>query len=374
MSFCPYCGKQVEAGEICSCTTGAAPQSAPAYPSAPAAQPRPAAPTQSAPRPAAPRPAAPRPAGSYPSPTAAPQRPAGAPLPETPVQPREEFSAPRENVFSAPRPSADFFGGKDDFSDIRDDFDAPQAPAYGGNYGQPDADYSQPTRTAGFTSDLNELLGRVTRLLRGNPEEVLRESIDCEGTSWLAVFGAYVLFGTLAACFAIPRFMTDVAGDFIQSLLGSFASGVFKYGDFLSASFGGILWRSLLINILTVGIIIAAVMAISGYNKSKLPMSGTLNLTGIAFVPAAALNVLGFVFSFFFPAGTLLCGIVSAVCTIVIVLTALSAHSGKSGLWVNIIAVCAVIAVYCLLAWLLMNGFLPTLFSGGSGSGNGLMF
>ncbi len=379
MAFCPYCGKQLEAGEVCSCATGNVQPPAPSY----IGGPRP-----SAPRPAGARPAAPRPAG-YPAaaPQQAPQQAPYAPMPEQSFFEREEAPLPRSERAAesadersydrsyAPRRENDYFDSGDDF------YTQPAAPQSRPQGGFPQEDdyapvppAARPTQTSGFTSDLNELFARVTKLFRGSSDEALKESTESEGTSWLAVFGAYILFGTLAACFAVPRFLADVASDFIEGLLGSFGSGVIKYGDILSGSFGGLLWRSLLVNILTIGIVFAAILGIVRFNKSKLPVTGALNLAGIAFVPAAALNVLGFLFSFFFPVGTLLCGIISAVCTVVIVLTALSDYCGKRGLWVNIIAVCVMLVVYVLFTLLLMDGFLPDLFSGGSGSGSYMPF
>jgi len=391
MAFCPYCGKQLEAGEICACTAGAPQQPAPSYigaprtagPAAPgSAEPRPAAAGAEVQRPAAPRPAAPRPAApeAYPSYEAAPQQNAYTAAPEEPARPRESYQLtregyqpPREDRQYAPRRENDYFDAQSEYRASRVE-PAPAPAVQDEYYAQRGDDFAPaaPTATVGFVHDLKELLTRLPELFSGKADEVLRASVDCEGTSWLAVFGAYILFGTLAACFAVPRFIANVAGDLIQSILGSFGSGAIKYADVLSASFGGMLWRSLLINLFAVGIVIAAAAIVCKVNKAQMPMSGVLNLVGLAFVPAAVLNVLGFLLSFFFPAGALLCGIVSAVCTVVMVLSAVSDYCGKRSLWTNIITVCAVIAVYALLVWLFMSGFTNSLLAPATPSFGGL--
>jgi len=343
MAFCPYCGKQLNDGEVCSCAlTGAS--------AAPAGSQLPVNNTQPVSQPVTP-PAAPvqeRPAaGSDPPPPSASQ-PVSRPAEPTPAS---TASAPQQApTGTTPVPPPPASGSAQGYS-------APQHHNIPQSYSAPQTSYTPPAappakKSSVFVDDIvKPLIQRAKLLLSPSPEQAVERSIKTTDMSWALVYGAYILLGSLAAGFAVPKF----------------AQGMFShtatYGDMLGALFGEVFWRALLINILTLGIAIVTVMGVCGATKSKLPFARALNLVSIAFVPAAALNALGFLFSFFFPAGTLICGLLSAICTIVIMCSGLSSVCSKKNLWLNVIISSSMVLVYSLILYLFMDGMVSDIIS-----------
>lgn len=373
MAFCPYCGKQLNDGEVCSCAmagTASAPVKTPDAAQPPVARP------VSAPQPAAPQPVSPAPQAAQPA--SAPVRPAvptapsapsaapsaqGAPAPAAyPTPAPQSVPDPRQSYGYAPAAGTQPAAGYDPAQGMPQSYGAPQnygAPqGYGApqNYSAPQSygptpGYTAPTapakKSSTFVTDIvNPLLDRVKMLVSPEANEAVARSIKTTDMSWMLVYGAYILFGTLAACFALPKFIDGIIGD------------LSAYGELLGELFGSIFWRGLLINILTIAISVGAVIAVCGVTKTKLPFARALNFVGIAFVPAVAFNVLGFLFSFFFPTGTILCGLLSSVCTIAIICWGLSSICEKKNLWLYAITASAIMLVYLLVVYIFMDSMI----------------
>lgn len=332
MAFCPYCGKQLNDGEVCSCAlTAAQTASRPTY----------------APQTAAERPVST--GASYPAPPTAPSAPqqsfaapqsASAPIPNYPTAPQSTGTAPQTfPAHSTPTQS---------YNPPHQDYTAPQQNYGSQQYPAPAAAPVQ-KKSSALSDILIPLLDRVKLLLSPTPDEAIVRSIKTTDMSWGIVYGAYVLLGTLAASFAIPKLA--------QRLFGGYVS----YGDMLGEMFGGILWRSLLMNIITLAIAVGTVMGVCAVTKAKLPFARALNLVSIAFVPAVALNALGFLFSFFFPAGTLICGLLSAICTIVMLCVGIASLTDKKNMWLYVIITSALVLIYTLVLYIFMDGMVSEL-------------
>lgn len=364
MAFCPYCGKQTADGEVCPCTTVHIQQtgtgSAVSYSSLSGSTPPP------------PPPAAPRPAVSPTPPVA--DTPVEGAAPQSSFAPPAGFTSQTDTAVpegAAPQsgfaPQSSFIppdepARKDEPEQDRDPAASVAAPQSGfapqSSYGPPadfapqQSTYSPPPPPAPapkgesvFVASLKTLLERVKNLFSARSDKAVEDALSSSDISWSALFGAYVLFGTLAASFAIPRYSAS-ALDVLSGL---------SYGDVLGEQFGGILWRSLLVNILALVLAFGVTAGALAASKVRLSLYKTLNLVSLAFVPAAALNVLGLLFSFFFPAGTLLCGVISSVCTVVILSDGLVRRTGKQNLWFRAIITGALVLGYMLIAWLLMG-------------------
>jgi len=365
MAFCPYCGKQTADGEICSCTTvnttqtdsGASVNYSSFSGSTPPPPPRPAVPT------APERPAGPPRGENAPLPNA-PAAPAGA-APQSGFAPQSSFApqsdfAPQSNQTaqagyasqSGYAPQSGFapqssYGIKNEFNDFDEFADVPSA----ANTYAPPPPPPAPKQSSAFVDALKDLLGRAAKLVSPKADESIEDALKATDISWSVVFGAYALLGSLACGFVIPKF--------ISNQMGAFA----RFGDVLGDMFGGILWRALLVNILTVALCIAAVACVCAITKKKLSINRTLNLVGLAFVPAAVFNALGLLFSFFFPAGTVVCGVISAVCTIFILCAGLDAHCGKRILWHNAITIGVIVLIYILMVYLMMDAVIADILS-----------
>jgi len=372
MAYCPYCGKQLNDGEVCSCAMAGVSGSAPAgprLPTPPTAQPvsrpvnvpsAPAAPS-SATSGAAPAPASyPAPAGAAPQPSRpAPQPvtiPQGGSAPQSGYAPQGGF-APQGGSYPSQTgyaPQGGYvpqsgYAPQDSYSAPQGSY-APQSNPEQSVYAPP-ASAPMQKKSSGLSDIVNPLIDRVKLLFSASPNDAITRSAETTDMSWALVFGAYVLLGVLAACFAVPKFM--------HGILGGFAS----YGDLLGEFFGGVLWRSLLINIITLGIALGTVMGVCGASKTKLPFARALNLVGMAFVPAVALNALGFLLSFFFPAGTLICGLLSSICTIVMLCVGLSTLSSKKSFWLHVIIASAMVLLYTLVFYIFMDAMVNDLTS-----------
>jgi len=184
-------------------------------------------------------------------------------------------------------------------------------------------------------------MNRIKMLFSANPNEAVRDSLNATDFTWSVVYGAYVLFGSLAAALS---FACSIAGG-IGNVFGRS-----RYSEILF----GTLWRSILVNIFTLGIALGAVMAVTAICKKSLHITKALNLISFAYVPAVAFNVLGMLFAFFFPAATLFFGLLSSVCTLAILCVGLAEHCKTNSLWLHIGTTSSMITAYLLIAYLIM--------------------
>ena len=317
MAFCPYCGKQIEDGGVCACTLSGVAGNGVAGPRLPdnfipqTTPVRPSAPVSSA--------ADEQPAVSYPS----PPPPASQNRPYIPDV-------------------AEAFSQKQDDAPVMHN-DPPISASQSHSGSEPNS-YAPQKPVSSLAEIMNPLWERIKLLVSSKPEEAVSRAIRTTDMSWGIVYGIYILLGSFASAFAVPRLLTGFFGRYAT------------YGDMLGVLFGPMLWRSLLINLFSLASALGVVMAACGITKTRLPFARALNFVSMAFVPAALLNLPGLLVSFFFPAGTLVCGLLSAVCTIVILCAGLASLVEKKNLWLHVICASVLVLVYALLLYLFTNG------------------